>query len=154
LNVNLDILLMKTMKFIFLLLAVNLYFVGCKEAVDNQKDETQQTGKSTLFAKKVNAKAFKNIIATDSVLIIDVRTPDNFIDGHIPGAINLDWTNQERFNEKIKTLAKDQTVLLYCNSGHRSTLATQYLKEQGFEKLYNLETGIEGWKAENYEVEK
>ncbi|OIO09474.1 MAG: hypothetical protein AUJ53_09105 [Flavobacteriaceae bacterium CG1_02_35_72] len=107
-----------------------------------------------MFAKKVNAKAVKNIIATDSVLIIDVRTPNQFIKGHIPGAINLDWTNQERFNEKIKTLAKDQTVLLYCNSGHRSTLATQYLKEQGFEKLYNLETGIEGWKAENYEVEK
>ncbi|PIX07233.1 MAG: hypothetical protein COZ76_04485, partial [Flavobacteriales bacterium CG_4_8_14_3_um_filter_35_10] len=122
---------MKTLKLTLLLLAVNFYFVGCKEAVDNQKDETQQTGNSPLFAKKVNAKAVKNIIATDSVLIIDVRTPNHFIKGHIPGAINLDWTNQERFNEKIKTLAKDQTVLLYCNSGHRSTLATQYLKEQG-----------------------
>lgn len=145
---------MKTLKLVLLLFAVNFYFVGCKEAVDKQKDETQQTGKSLLFAKKVTAIDFKNIIATDSVIIIDVRTPDNFIKGHIPGAINLDWTNQERFNEKIKTLAKDQTVLLYCNSGHRSGLATQYLKEQGFEKLYDLETGIEGWKAEHYEVEK
>lgn len=145
---------MKTLKITLLILAVSLNFIACKEIVDKQKDETTQNKSTLLFAKTINAKDFRNLIATDSVLIMDVRTPEEFKEGHIFGAINIDWKNQDEFISKITTLAKDNTILVYCRSGHRSGLATQYLKEQGFEKLYNLETGIEGWKAENFEIEK
>lgn len=148
---------MKLIKIILLLVVVNLSFVGCKKAIDKQKNESlsdKSLEKKPLFAKNVNAVDFKNLMVADSSLIIDVRTPEEFQESHIPGAVNIDWNNQGEFNSKIATLAKDKTILIYCHSGHRSGLATQYLKEQGFEKLYNLETGIVGWKAANFAVTK
>jgi len=132
--------------------------VSCKEVVDKSTNTLKPTQvskvKATVFAKDVDATNFKGLVDSKAGLLVDVRTPKEFASGHIAGAINIDWKNKVEFNAKIKEIAKDKTVLIYCHSGHRSGLATQFLKEQGYSKIYNLETGIMGWKAANFDVAK
>jgi len=149
---------MKSLKLILLTSMVCLLFTSCKKVVDKEKSEVNQTetslSKTSLFLKNVDANTFKTLADKQTGLILDVRTPQEFKSGHIAGAINIDWKNQESFKTKIKALPKDKTLMVYCHSGHRSGLATQYLKEQGYEKIYNLKTGIMGWKAAKLPVEK
>uniref|UniRef100_A0A7V4AN20 Rhodanese-like domain-containing protein n=1 Tax=Thermus tengchongensis TaxID=1214928 RepID=A0A7V4AN20_9DEIN len=72
-------------------------------------------------------------------VVVDVRTPQEFAAGHVPGAINLpveaiaSWADQ---------VPKDKPVYLYCRSGNRSRQAAEYLKKKGYTNLYNLEGGI------------
>jgi len=149
---------MKTLKIILFTGLIFFSLSSFKKVIDKEKNNTNQTevqsGKTSLFLKNVDASSFKNLVDKKAGLILDVRTPEEFQAGHIAGAINIDWKNQDEFKTKIKALAKDKTLLVYCHSGHRSGLATQYLKSQGYEKIYNLETGIMGWKADNFAVVK
>ncbi len=143
----------------FLLMAVFLITLGsCQEVVDKSTNKIKNTdvikATTTVFAKDVNPKNFKNLVDSKAGLLVDVRTPGEFASGHIPGALNIDWKNQDEFTRKIKAIAKDKTVLIYCHSGHRSGLAKKYLQEKGYTKIYNLETGIKGWKKAALPIEK
>lgn len=77
--------------------------------------------------------------AAQGVLIVDVRTPMEFAQGHVPGAVNLPVEEVSRW---AKDLPKDRPVYLYCRSGRRSLQAAEYLARQGYRNLYNLEGGI------------
>ena len=149
---------MKKLKALFFILIILFVFNGCRQAVDKEKNNLNkteiQTGKTSLFLKNVDANTFKSLVDKQTGVILDVRTPQEYEAGHIPGAINIDWKNQEEFKTKVKAFAKDKTLMVYCHSGHRSGLATKYLKAQGYEKIYNLETGIMGWKANKLPIEK
>ncbi|MFD3005481.1 rhodanese-like domain-containing protein [Thermus tengchongensis] len=72
-------------------------------------------------------------------VVVDVRTPQEFAEGHVPGAINLPVENVAQWAD---TLPKDKPVYLYCRSGNRSRQAAEYLKKKGYTNLYNLEGGI------------
>lgn len=72
-------------------------------------------------------------------VVVDVRTPQEFAEGHVPGAINLPV---EAVAQWADTLPKDKPVYLYCRSGNRSRQAAEYLKRKGYTNLYNLEGGI------------
>ena len=67
--------------------------------------------------------------------LIDVRSPDEFTEGHIAGALNFPLPDLDRQLGKIK---RDQPVMLYCRSGNRSGMALQKLRSAGFTELYNL----------------
>ncbi len=65
----------------------------------------------------VPAQVFEKEIRTDSVLLLDVRTPEEYSEGHIEGAININVQSDD-FRQKVKQeLSKDSTVLVYCRSG-------------------------------------
>jgi rhodanese-related sulfurtransferase len=149
---------MKLLKLSLLFLALGILQISCKEATDKPKKEIQKTqvtnAKADVFAKDVDANNFKNLLDSKAGLLIDVRTPKEFEGGHIPGAINIDWRNQDEFAAKIAEISKDKTVLIYCHSGHRSGNAKKYLQEHGYQKIYNLETGIMGWKEAELPIEK
>jgi phage shock protein E len=149
---------MKFLKSLSLFLYISLMLVSCKEVVDKStntlKPKQASEVKTTVFATDVNVANFKNLVDTKAGLLIDVRTPQEYANGHIAGAINIDWINKAVFKAKIKAIAKDKTVLIYCHSGHRSGMAKKFLQEQGYSKIYNLESGIKGWKSENLPVEK
>lgn len=72
-------------------------------------------------------------------LIVDVRTPEEFAQGHVPGAVNLPLQEIAAWADK---LPKDKPVYLYCRSGNRSRQAAEYLKKKGYTNLYNLEGGV------------
>ncbi len=69
--------------------------------------------------------------------IVDVRTLDEWNEGHYKSAIHADWLSDD-FKNKAAKWDKNKTYYLYCAAGGRSSKATQYLKTQGFKKVYNL----------------
>ncbi len=79
-------------------------------------------------------------------VIIDVRTPEEFADGHIENAINLDYYS-ETFQDELNNLDKDKTYLIYCRSGNRSRNALNIMAELNFREVYNISGGISAWKA-------
>ena len=80
-------------------------------------------------------------------VIIDVRTPEEFADGHIENAINLDYYS-ETFQDELNKLDKNKTYLIYCRSGKRSSNALNIMQELNFREVYNMSGGILEWQAE------
>lgn len=79
--------------------------------------------------------------------IIDVRTPEEYEEGHIEGAQNMN-IKSEAFVIEIEKLSKSDTLLVYCRSGKRSLYAAQVLVSFGFVKIYDLEGGFLNWKSD------
>jgi rhodanese-related sulfurtransferase len=77
----------------------------------------------------------------ENAILIDVRTPDEFNDGHIDKAVNIDISNPE-FKNEIKKLDKSLTYFLYCLSGSRSGMALRIMKNIGINNIYDLYGGI------------
>ena len=76
--------------------------------------------------------------------LIDVRTPEEFADGHIEGATNINY-HDDNFLDQIAQLDKDATVFVYCQAGGRSKKASNLFKESGFKEIYDLKEGYGGW---------
>ncbi len=88
---------------------------------------------------------FKSGISQKNVQLIDVRTPMEFMTGHIENAINLDISQHKLFVEKSKALDKDRPVYMYCRSGVRSQKAARMLIDMGFSLIYDLKGGYINW---------
>jgi len=86
-------------------------------------------------------------------IIIDIRTPEEFNEGHIENAINIDFYS-ETFKEDLDKLDKNKTYFIYCRSGNRSGRAMPIMKDLGFKEVYNLSVGIKEWIAEGLPVVK
>lgn len=87
---------------------------------------------------------FAERLAMPGSQLIDVRTPAEFAQGHLPGAVNLDWTGGV-LSAKVRELDKKGPVLLYCASGRRSANAAAHLRSQGFADVADLAGGIHAW---------
>ena len=87
---------------------------------------------------------FKNQIE-NNVQLIDVRTSEEFNAGHIEGAINIDFKNEEVFYQSFQRLDKKNPVYVYCRSGNRSKKSADKLLEMGFSKVYDLRGGYIDW---------
>jgi rhodanese-related sulfurtransferase len=81
--------------------------------------------------------------------LIDVRTPEEFAGGHIPGAVNIPV---QEIAGRLAEVAQDRPVVLYCRSGNRSTQAAQILDAAGYAPVYNL-GGIAAWQQAGFPVE-
>lgn len=97
----------------------------------------------------------------DDLLIVDVREPQEYAAGHIPGALHvprglLEVAADTQSKGRVETLAgaQNRTIVTYCQSGGRSAMAADTLKQMGFEKTYSLAGGIETWKAGGMPVVK
>jgi len=82
-------------------------------------------------------------------VILDIRTPQEFVAGHIQGAINVDFYAPD-FKQQLDQLPKDKTYLVYCNSGNRSGQAMPIFRELGFREVYELKDGIQSWYQAGY----
>ena len=94
---------------------------------------------------------FEKKMASEKYLLVDVRTAEEFAEGHIEGALNIDYFSAT-FSDDISKVGFEISVLLYCRSGNRSSKAMKIMKELGFKEVYNLEGGIKGWISENNPV--
>ncbi|GAB5466553.1 MAG: rhodanese-like domain-containing protein [Candidatus Kapaibacteriales bacterium] len=94
--------------------------------------------------ENINATDAKNMISNGGIEIIDVRSEAEYPEGKIEGhkLINL---NSADFGQKIDELEKDKTYLVYCRAGGRSAVASGIMVSKGFDKVYNLEGGIQAW---------
>ncbi len=82
------------------------------------------------------------------VQLIDVRTPKEYLDGHIDGAMNFNMKNRKTFLEQLDDLDKKKPVFLYCKKGGRSKKAAEILKKEGFLKIYDYTGGYDDWKLD------
>ena len=76
-------------------------------------------------------------------IIIDVRTPGEYRDGHIPGVVNIPLDELEK---RIGEIPKDKKVVLICRTGSRSAQGTRLLRSKGFNNVYNSTGGMSTWK--------
>jgi len=82
------------------------------------------------------------IQASSNVLVLDVRTPQEYVQGHLESAINIPLSD---LPIRVGEIEKDRPILVYCQTGYRSTQASTILVKAGFTKVYNLEGGIIAW---------
>lgn len=82
-------------------------------------------------------------------ILIDVRTPEEFVGGHIPGAVNI---SVDQLAQRLSEIPKDKPVVLYCRSGNRSNQAAQILERAGYSQIYDL-GGIITWAQQGYPIQ-
>ena len=128
---------------------------------ENQKRKTDISRNNTKKLPDINKylttkEAFKLIddnVKNKDFVIIDVRTTEEFEKEHIKNAINLDY-DSPKFKKHLSVLDKNKIYLLYCKKGTKSAESLYIMNELGFEKVYDLLLGIEGWKECSYPLEK
>lgn len=104
--------------------------------------------------KQIDISAAQALLAEQPAgfVIVDVRTPDEYMQGHLQGARNLDYTSPT-FLEEAKALPKDMPIMLYCRGGTRSAGAASLLQKEGFTSLMNMQGGLEAWQRAGLPVE-
>ncbi|MCY7410650.1 MAG: rhodanese-like domain-containing protein [Chitinophagales bacterium] len=123
----------------FLFLAfINFSFLGCAQ------------NKTEADYKNLDIKTFAETMNAPNVVIIDVRTPEEFAAGHIPTAKSINL-NDKDFSTQLDALDKSKIYLVYCQKGGRSANASKQMTDKGFKQVYNLENGFSQW---NGAVEK
>lgn len=119
---------------------VTVAVFGCSQS---QTDETV-----------IDVTAFQKIMdESNEEIVLDVRTPEEFAEGHIPGAVFMN-VNDTQFKQKLNKLDKSKTILVYCAAGIRSEKASAILKESGFKEVYHLKDGINAWSGARKELTK
>lgn len=94
----------------------------------------------------LDPKAFARAMQRPGVLLLDVRRPQEFASGHLPGARNLDYLG-EPFLDELEQLDPDTTYLVYCNSGRRSLRTCVLMQNSGFKRVFNLDGGLRRWRT-------
>lgn len=124
---------------ILLFLVVQFITFGCSSGPSTDSSTT------TAGIIDLDPAAFKAKMRESNTIVLDVRTPAEIAAGKIPGSFDLDIQNPE-FTAQVDKLDKAKTYLVYCKKGGRSSRACSILEEAGFEKIYNLKGGYDGWK--------
>jgi rhodanese-related sulfurtransferase len=101
----------------------------------------------------VNASEAQKVLAERKATVLDVRTPDEFASGHIPGAVNIDFHAGD-FEQKIAALDKTASYLVHCASGNRSRQSLPLFEKQGFQHIYHLDGGLHAWENAGLPIEK
>jgi rhodanese-related sulfurtransferase len=92
----------------------------------------------------VGAAAFALAVESPGVTVVDVRTPEEFASGHLPGSVNID-VSAATFAAEIAALDPDATYAVYCRSGNRSRTAIDLMTSAGVAQTVGLEGGIGAW---------
>ena len=83
--------------------------------------------------------------------VLDVRTTEEFVAGHVPGAVNIPY---DQVASRLAEVPKDRDVVLYCRSGRRAQLAAEVLVENGYARLEHLQGDMPAWVEQGRPVEK
>jgi rhodanese-related sulfurtransferase len=86
-------------------------------------------------------------------VLLDVRTAEEYGEGHLANARNVDYKRDD-FRKQVSKLDKSKPYFVYCKAGVRSDKAADIMQELGFRKVYTLEGGIDEWEDEDLPVEK
>ena len=129
---------MRSFKFGCALLGM-LTFFNCKK---NQTEVIQL----------ITAAEMEEISKIEGIQLVDVRTPGEYKEGHLPNALNIDFLDTN-FEANIQQLDKTRPVIIYCQRGGRSAKCASRLIANGFVKVYDLDNGFSKWESSGLEVE-
>ncbi len=121
------------------LISLSLTVCSCGQTeIESAKEAAPQI-------ERVSQDRFKDIIENNQdIQLIDVRTPNEYSQGAISNAVNIDYMGND-FETKIKALDKNKVTLIYCQAGGRSAKALQLFKKAGFKRTVELQGGYSGW---------
>ena len=140
----------------FASLSLIVFFLsGCSEKKLSSSDSKTNAPSESSLPEDSSNTTFKvrNVTGTEGesllkkrpdIVVLDVRTPDEFNEGHIANAINIDFWGDD-FSSQLAKLDKNQTYLLHCQSGGRSSSALEIFRKKGFSNLIHLNEGIATW---------
>ena len=138
-------------KLLISIVAIASLLVGCGSS-ESSSPNAEQSGSDSSIAEPVNG--IRLVSATEGaaiqagppegLIILDVRTPEEFAEGHIDGATMIDFYRDD-FADQLADLDPDAPYLLYCRSGNRSGQTTAIMKELGFSNVADIDGGIDAW---------
>lgn len=133
-------------------LTIVLFFTACKDSGSAQ--EVKVTSSQEVHKVKViSPQEVRDAVYGDnSQQLVDVRTIEEFQEGHLKNSQNICVTDDD-FEENIVKLDKNQPIYLYCRSGKRSARAAKILKELGFKEIYDMEGGYLNWESQQFDIE-
>ena len=103
--------------------------------------------------RDISANTLASQLGHNQMLILDVRSPQEYGTGHVPGAINIPHTAIKSHIKKLEGY-ENKAIVIYCKSGRRAGIAEQILNDAGFKQLRHLDGDMAGWQAGNYPIEK
>jgi rhodanese-related sulfurtransferase len=86
----------------------------------------------------------------EQAFVLDVRAPEEFVTGHVPGAVNIPY---DQVAARLAEVPKDKDVVLYCRSGRRAGMAAEVLAANGYTRLKHLEGDMPAWIEKGRPVE-
>lgn len=92
-------------------------------------------------------------LSGEGILVLDVRSAEEFHDGHVPGAVNIQHTETDKIYHLLSS-NKDKQLVVYCRSGRRAGLVLDAMKEKGVTGLYHLDGDMQGWMDAGLPIEK
>jgi phage shock protein E len=140
-----------TLPALLLLCSLSLLSFAPPLAAADHKSTNKASSPATF--KNIAVEEFDKLRQDKSHILLDVRTPGEFKDSHIPGAILIDF-NAPDFDQQIAKLDKNRSYLVYCAVGGRSAKACKKMEKLNFSTLYNLEGGIKAWEKQGKPVLK
>lgn len=140
---------MRVKPMILLLLVLSSLLVGCATPAPAAPKVTPQAtvAQSTTLPANLTPKMVEELRANDEIVIIDVREPEEFAVGRIPGATLIPLGELASRTDEVPT---DKPVVMVCRSGNRSAQAVQILQKAGFTNIHNMTGGMNAWTAEGY----
>lgn len=134
----------QSMKMIYSAILVNILFIsiisGCLSST---------TPSEKVRHIDVSVQQAKEMIDRGEVFILDVRTQEEYNEGHIMDSTLIPV---DELDSRLKELPRDKKILVYCGTGRRSLTASEKLENSGFTQLYNMKGGITEWKNAGYNV--
>ena len=119
-------------------------------------NETQTVTETQIIEVVTPQEAFNMIESNRNnpdFVIIDIRTPEEFTEGYIEGAINIDYYSAT-FEDELDSIDKNKMYLIYCQWGNRSGATLATMEGLKFMEVYDIKSGIEAWLAEGLPVVK
>ena len=124
------------------MIAGTLFLGSCASNSSSSEGKEAKIEEVTSTLDNVNEINFKN----KKNVLLDVRTPEEFAAGHVPGAVNIDVKNPN-FEEEIQKLDTKKNYFIYCKSGVRAKLATEKMQEKGLKNAKNFKDGMSTYKG-------
>ncbi len=111
----------------------------------NNKSTQNQDSVASKQVQVVDADRFKELLADTTMQLVDVRTAEEYAQGHIENALLLPVNESDFLQKALEQLDKERPVLLYCRSGRRSAKAANMLRHEGFVQIYDLSGGYKSY---------
>lgn len=137
------------------LLAIPVTLPGEQKEGSKPASRAADAGEETPV-KKVTLEEFEGMRAEKGepkVVVLDVRTPKEFAEGRVPGAVHINW-RARNFNDQVAKLDKSKKYLVYCLAGVRSAAAAERMRSLGFIYLYDFAGGWDAYEKASKPVEK
>ncbi len=136
-------------------LALAAGLIGCSgtQAVtpDGALPAATAVSQTVDLGPEVSPDVVSQLNAQGDIVVIDVREPSEYADGHIAGATLIPLGT---LPDNLSSVPTDQPVVLVCHSGNRSGQAYSYLTQQGYTNVHNMTGGMIAWQAAGLTIEK